>query len=553
MQTIDTEVVIVGCGPVGALMANLLGLQGIRTLVIERERAEHGEPRAFSCDDEGLRIYQMAGLVERLRADMVECDYLDYTGVDGRRFAEVLLDGVDFGSGYGAVNFFYQPRLERVLREGLERFEGVTLALGQEVTALAQDATHVTLTVYDQLTCVTKQVRARYVLGCDGARSTVRRLSGIELEGTSYEEAWLAVSGFASEDALRLRHTRYVCDPRRPTFVGKGAAGDYRMEFMLLPGETAEQMERPGTVAALVAPYVDPQRLDISRAVVYKFHNVAAQRWQAGRVFLLGDAAHQMPPMMGQGLVSGLRDAANLSWKLALVLHGSSDPAILASYETERRPHAQTMADISARVASVFLTRRRWQALARDQFFINIQRIPRVRRFFQRLEFKPRALYQKGLIMGGKRRHRKAVEGTLFPQVRVVASDGSSVMLDDLLGAGFAVISMGLDPREIISQRDDVWSRLGTRLVQILPSGASVPASASDVTQIVDTTGRLEAWFKRHNAQVAVVRPDRFVFATGPREQSHQIARSLAETFPQLPPTPMSRMPSETPLPVLAQ
>ncbi|CAA9291830.1 MAG: 3-(3-hydroxy-phenyl)propanoic acid hydroxylase, partial [uncultured Chloroflexia bacterium] len=532
MHTIDTEVVVVGCGPVGATMANLLGLHGVRTIVIERERTEHGEPRAFSCDDEGLRIYQRAGLADRLRADMVECTYVDYAGVNGQPFAELQLEGLDFGSGYGPVNFFYQPKLERVLREALGRFGHVAFEPGQEVTALRQDADFVTLTVRDRDNDTTREIRARYVLGCDGARSTVRQLSGVKLVGTSYEERWLAVSGFAPEHALRLLHSRYVCDPGRPTFVGRGAAGDYRMEFMLGPDETAEEMERPTTIATLVEPYVDPAHLEITRAVVYKFHNVVAERWQTGRVFLAGDAAHQMPPMMGQGLVSGLRDAANLTGKLSLVLRGAADPSVLSSYETERRPHAKEMADISARVAALFCTRRRAVALMRDGFFRTIQRIPRVRRFIQHLEFKPAAVFGHGLIAGGRRRNRKAAEGTLFPQTNVIASDGNVARLDDLLGTGFTVVGMHADPRLVVAQCDEVWTRLGTRLVQIVPAGQPIPQAIPGVCHVTDATGKLAAWFQRHGAQLVIVRPDRYVFAAAPAVQAEHLASVIAEAFP---------------------
>jgi 3-(3-hydroxy-phenyl)propionate hydroxylase len=305
------------------------------------------------------------------------------------------------------------------------------------------------------------------------------------------------------------------------------------MEFMLRPGETAAEMEHPAMIATLVAPYVDPAHLDITRAVVYKFHNVAAERWQAGRVFFAGDAAHQMPPMMGQGLVSGLRDAANLTWKLALVLRDAADPDILASYETERRPHAKEMADISARVAALFCTRRRSLALMRDRFFRTIQRIPRVRRFIQHLEFKPAAVFAHGLIAGGRRRSGKAAEGFLFPQITVITSDGTAARLDDLLGSGFTIVGMHADPRLVVAQGDEVWTRLGTRLVQIVPAGQSKPPAVPGVCHVTDTTGKLAAWFGRHGAQLAVVRPDRYVFAAVPAVEAEHLAHVVTEAFPR--------------------
>jgi 3-(3-hydroxy-phenyl)propionate hydroxylase len=530
-DVIDTEVAVVGCGPVGALAANLLGLQGVRVLVLERETAEHGQPRAFSCDDEALRIYQMAGLAETLHADMAVCDRIHYTGVNGRSFAEVDFRGLDFGSGYPVLNFFHQQKLERVLRAGLARFPSVELRPGHQVTALLQDREGVTLAVRDRIGGGTVRVRARYVLGCDGGRSATRQLAGIGMSGNSYEEPWLAVSGDVPDEAVRMPDTRFVCDPRRPTFVGKGAQDDYRVELMMLPGETAEEMERPETIARLISPYVDPERIRITRAVVYRFHNAMAEQWKKGRVFLLGDAAHQMPPMMGQGLVSGLRDAANLCWKLALVLRGTAAPALLGSYETERRPHVRAMADASVRVGRVMMGRSRPAAELRDRFFQAIQLVPAVRRFIRRFGFKPEPVYGAGAMLGGRRSGRAAPEGKLFPQAQVETAAGRSVLSDEVLGPGFAVVGVGVDPREAAPEAGAAWGRLGARLVLVLPPDAPAPRPGLGVTQVRDATGRIGEWFRRHGAEVAVVRPDRFVFGAGPAAQAAALAHAAAGTF----------------------
>ena len=530
-DVIDTEVAIVGCGPVGALTANLLGLQGVRVLVLERETAEHGQPRAFSCDDEALRIYQMAGLAETLHADMAVCDRVHYTGVNGRKFAEVEFRGLDFGSGYPVLNFFHQQRLERVLRAGVARFPSVELRTGHEVTALTQDRDGVTLAVSDRAGGGEVRVRARWVLGCDGGRSATRQLAGIALAGSSYEEPWLAVSGDVPDDAVRMPDTRFVCDPRRPAFVARGARDDYRAELMMLPGETAEEMERPETITRLISPYVDPERMRITRAVVYRFHDAMAERWRHGRVLLLGDAAHQMPPMMGQGLVSGLRDAANLCWKLALVLRGAAAPSLLASYEAERRPHVRAMAVASVRVGRVMMGRSRPAAEVRDRFFRAIQLVPVVRRFIRRFGFKPEAVYGAGAILGGRRSRRGAPEGKLFPQARVETASGRMVLSDEVLGPGFAVVGVGVDPREAAPAAGAAWGRLGARLVMVLPPDAPAPRPGLGLTQVRDATGAIGGWFRRHGAQVAVVRPDRFVFGAGPAAHAAALAHAAAATF----------------------
>jgi 3-(3-hydroxy-phenyl)propionate hydroxylase len=519
---IDTDVAIVGCGPVGAVAANLLGLQGLRVLILERERIGHAQPRAFSCDDEALRVYQAAGLVDEVRAHMARASVVHYTGVGGRKFAEIDIAGLDFGNGFPPLNFFYQPTLEAELRRGLDRFDNVELHVGREVTALTHHVDGVTLDVREVGGEERWTVRAKYVLGCDGARSTVRRLAGIGLTGDSYPDRWLAVSGQPEDvGAMRIRDATFVCDPDRPTFVAEGAENDFRVEMMVNPGETDAQLEEPENVARLISRYVGPARFRITRSVVYAFHNMEAERWRDGRVFLLGDAAHQMPPMMGQGLVSGLRDAANLTWKLALVLRGAAGDALLDSYETERRPHVKAMADASVGMSKVFLARKRWTAALRDRLFTAIQTIPRIRRAIRNMEFKPAAVYPRGAFIHGGRKGKKDAQGTMFPQYPV-STPGGTVLSDEVLGGCFALVVSG-DEGSVSS---DAWDRLGVRIIHLLPAGSAPREGA-----MVDETGKIGAWFAARGVRCALVRPDRFVFAAGALADLPAIARAAERTF----------------------
>jgi 3-(3-hydroxy-phenyl)propionate hydroxylase len=321
---------------------------------------------------------------------------------------------------------------------------------------------------------------------------------------------------------MRIRDATFVCDPHRPTFVAEGAENDFRVEMMVNPGETDAMADDPATVARLIAPYVDPARFRITRSVVYAFHNMVAERWREGRVFLLGDAAHQMPPMMGQGLVSGLRDAANLSWKLALVLRGTADDRLLDTYETERRPHVKAMADASVGMSKVFLARSPWTARLRDAFLRVIQRVPRIRRAIRNMEFKPAAVYARGAFIHGGRAGKKDAQGTTFPQYPV-ATEAGTVLSDYALGDGFALVVRGADAAAV---RAEAWARLGARVVTLLPAGAAPRADA-----MVDGTGKIGAWFDRHGAQVALVRPDRFVFAAGAVADVPGMARWAERTF----------------------
>ncbi|TQM78426.1 3-(3-hydroxy-phenyl)propionate hydroxylase [Saccharothrix saharensis] len=482
----EFDVVVVGCGPVGALTANLLGARGVRTLVVERDTAPHRQPRAFSCDDEALRIYQQAGLLDEVAGDMHAPRRAEYVNAKGRAFATIALDEVDFGLGSGPLHFFDQPRLEAALRAGLDRFPHVALRTGVELVRLSQDDEAATAVLRDLDTGEETPVRARYVLGCDGARSTTRVAAGITLTGTSYAEPWLAVSGDVAPGAVRVPHTTFVCDWRRPAFVSPGAFDTYRLEFMLRPGEEPAAMTDPATVARLVAPYVDPDRFTVTRAVVYTFHHLVAERWRDRRVFLLGDAAHQMPPFLGQGLCSGLRDAANLTWKLAQALGPGEHDALLDSYEAERRPHTEAMARTSVRLGRVFLVRNRFAAFARDVVLRAVQTVPRVRRLVRHFEFKPLPALPDGRVM--------------FPQPEVVVG-GVRRLLDDVLGPDFAVIGPDVDT---VTARD--WSGPRARFLRVVADGA--PRTGDD---LVDVTGTLTDWFARHRTGAVVLRPDRFV------------------------------------------
>lgn len=527
----DVDVAIVGAGPVGTLMANLLGRSGLRVTLLERETTPHGTPRAFSCDDEAMRVYQQAGLDRELAQTAYACPEAEFTDAKGQPFAKIVFRGLDFGNGFPALNFFHQPTLEALLRRGLERFDSVSLRLGHEVLTLDEDADGVRLKVRDP-SGETHNLRARYVLGCDGRKSTIRKLTGILYEGLRYEEPWIAISGVVDGDIPdTMPLARFVCDPARPGFVARGTEGQCRLEFMLQEGDTRESIEAPDSVARLIAPYLDPARFRIQRASVYTFEAKTAARWRKDRIFLLGDAAHTMPPFMGQGLVSGLRDAANLAWKLALCVRGQANERLLDTYERERRPHLLAMTEISIRLGHVFLVRDARAAAARDIVFRALDRVGRARKFIQDMEFKPKPTCDEGMMRGGRRRRGRFdgapsvvpayPEGTYFPQPFVRDAAGVRVRLDDALGTGFSVLGWGVDPREVV--RDEpFWNGLGAQFFQVLPAGNEAREGA-----LVDEDGALERWFVRYGVALAIVRPDRYVFGGFSRAEVAQVEREL--------------------------
>ncbi|MER5702859.1 bifunctional 3-(3-hydroxy-phenyl)propionate/3-hydroxycinnamic acid hydroxylase [Micromonospora sp. NPDC002296] len=525
----DVDVAVIGCGPVGALTANLLGARGVRTLVVERNPSPQDRPRALCCDDEALRIYQQAGLIEQVSRDLHTVPVAEYVNGEGRAFATVVLAEVDFGLGHPPLSVVDQRPLERALRAGLGRFDHVVLRLGVELVALRQDTDGVTLVLRDMITLDSRTVRARYVLGCDGARSTTRAATGIGVVGSRYAEPWLEISGEVAPDGIRVDRTTFVCDWRRPAFASPGAEGSYRMEFMLRPGETADEMRRPETIGALVEPYVDPLRFAVTGAVVNTYHHFVARQWRVGRVFLLGDAAHRTPPFMGQGLCGGLRDAANLSWKLALVLAGDADPTLLETYEIERRTHTAAMARTSARLGRVLQVRSRSAAWLRDNALGVLQTVPRIRRFVRHLEFRPLPVCPTGLMAGGR---CAGGVGTMFPQPRVAtAAVPAPHLLDEALGVGFAVLGFGGAAEPSRGE----WREPAVRFAVVHQAGTAPEGlppvrgyGGAERVDLVDVDGTISAWLRRHRVEAVVLRPDRFVYGVVAAGETGRAGRALA-------------------------
>ncbi|HWO11117.1 MAG TPA: FAD-dependent monooxygenase, partial [Polyangiaceae bacterium] len=451
------DLIIVGLGPVGAVAANYAGLWGLKTLVLERDTGSHGQPRAFSCDEEAMRIYQQILLDRQVLEMSFADDIVDYVGMADRVFAQVDIGKVDRGVGFAALHLFHQPALEALLREGARSHDSVAVSLDAEVTEVRQDGDQVRVTARHEVGGGESHYEARFVLACDGARSSVRKGLGIEMVGEPSAGSWLAVSGVVEDAHVKLRRTSFICQPKRPVFVGRGPFNQYRLEFKLREDEHAAEVEKPELVRRMIEPYVDPNHFEIQRAAVYTFSNREASTWRQGNVFLVGDAAHTLPPFMGQGLVSGLRDCANLVWKVALVVRGF-DPAILASYEQERRPHTREMADISVKMGKVFLTSSPLLAHVRDAAFRLAALVPSVRRYLRGLEFKPWPLHRGGLYT------QWGPVGTYFPQPTLASRGGGLVRLDDLLGKGFGLVCRGPLPESL---DETLWGSLQTAVVSL--------------------------------------------------------------------------------------
>ncbi|MFE3188409.1 bifunctional 3-(3-hydroxy-phenyl)propionate/3-hydroxycinnamic acid hydroxylase [Nocardia sp. NPDC059240] len=547
----DYDVVVVGLGPTGLTLANLLGRRGVSVLVLEREPEFYGMARAVYTDDEGMRIFQTAGAADELSADMnLDCT-VQWVRGDGHVLAQ--FHSMDQPLGWPKANFLYQPYLENSLERALEQYPHVTVRRGRVVTDFDQNDSSVSVehaacsgTQYGKRSAesdprTAERVRAKFLVGCDGGRSVVRTKLGIDMSGTSFPERWLVVDLKAADGVDAFRHLPYfnfVCDPVLPTVSCPQPGGHHRFEFMLNDEQTKEEMEDEDTVRRHISRYVDPDEVQVLRKLVYTFNAVVAERWREGRILIAGDAAHMTPQFVGQGMNSGVRDADNLSWKLEAIVKRGAALALLDSYESERRPHAKAMISLSVLNKNLVSVDNKAVAAARDVVLTGSLRVPGLAGWIREAKMKPSPRFRRGAYFGLPRRRLRGVEGTLAPQPEVRTYDGRHRRLDDVLGQGFSVIGYGVDPRTTLSGDDLAALRaLGSRFVTVYALGGrpqGVPGDGrsigDDFADIEDHTGMLTRWFAKagvRNGGLLLLRPDRYVFGTAAAGRGDQLVAEL--------------------------
>jgi 3-(3-hydroxy-phenyl)propionate hydroxylase len=521
------DVLVVGGGPTGLTVANLLGTFGVRTTLIERNASTSNEAKAISLDDESLRAMQLAGLDTMIYPIIVPGTGTRYFSARGRMLLHARGPGTR-RYGHPFKSAFAQPDLEQVLAEGLGRFPHVSARFGTALQALQQTADGVAATVAEAGGSE-YVITSRYLLACDGGRSQVRELLSIPMSGRTFQDRWLVVDTLG--DHHDQRYGMHFADPRRPHVIIPGAGGRCRYEFRLFGGEAGLGPQPPfDLVQRLVGRYrtLDPGQIE--RAVVYCFHALLADRYGVGRCFLLGDAAHMMPPFAGQGLNSGVRDAMNLAWKLAAVLSGQADPVLLDTYEQERRPHARAVIDLSVRMGSIVMTTSRPRARLRDILAAGAMRIPPIRKHLEEMRFRPSPVINTALTLSD--RGKPGLVGRPLPQPLVFTGPAHRVTrMDEVLGDGPAILGVDLDPASW-SQLDgmDLRPLGGTRIDVRLDDRAARPACGR--AAIVDMDGNLDAALGGAHGSMIFVRPDRIVAAMIDPRDVGQLAAALAPFQP---------------------
>jgi len=469
----DYDLLVVGLGPVGDALAALASLRGLSVLAIDKSPAPFPLPRAAVFDHEIMRIFQEIGVAARILPLCRVPDRYQFRTASG----DLLLDFPvkPLGAfGWAETYALHQPAVEAVLRKRLAEL-GVSVELGTTFEKLEQDGDGVTATLLRD--GGPRTVRTRYLVGCDGSWSPVREALGIRLDDYRFDEPWLVLDTIFDEPGNLPIVCQQICDPQRPVTYMAMSGKRFRWEFMLKPGEVPETMLEDATIRGLVAPWNCADRMQVERKAIYRFHGLVAEKWRDRRVLLAGDAAHQMPPFAGQGMCSGIRDAANLAWKLAAIVLGGARESILDTYQVEREPHVRAIIETAIAMGKVVCMLDPEAAAQRDR-----EMLARKAAGAQDVSVAYPDL-RGGLLS------ETPLAGSLLPQPQ--APDGRR--FDTLLSGAPALIGRHL-PAE---------TELDVQLLDL----ASAP--------LAPFRSAFDRWLDKANADAVLIRPDRHVFATG--------------------------------------
>ena len=495
------DVIIVGYGPVSQSLALMLGRQGRRVAVCERWTERYPLPRAVCVDHELYRVLAANGMKDELPAITHRGPLYQWFNADWKEL--LVIDwSQDAISGGPEVNFVHQPTLEAALDRAVAGQSTVDLFLGWEAVAVAQDAETATVTLRSMSGGMTKMLTARYTVGCDGANSIVRETIGGARLDKGFEADWLVVDVLLKDgvtiENLGIPAAGQYCNPDRPTtIVPAGVRGGRiyrRWEFMRLPGETNEELEAEARVWELLKPWAGPDDIELVRHKVYNFRSLMAAKWRDGRLLIAGDAAHVMPPFMGQGLCSGMRDAWNVAWRLGMILDGKARDTLLDDYQRERMPHVDQIVDMSIFLGKIICVPDAAAAAERDKAFLEGE-VPPMPSFPQLTD---------GLLRRDKTGAPTPGAGLLSPHVNV-RSRNTAGRLDDVTGTGFRVFVRSLTPEDSLDRdRLAMLDRLGLRVVALDMS--------DDVRAIEDLDGRLTAFMADQQWRAMIVRPDFYIY-----------------------------------------
>jgi 3-(3-hydroxy-phenyl)propionate hydroxylase len=480
-------------------LANLLGKRGWRVLAVDSARAVYPLPRAITADQEVMRVLQEIGVADEVLGVSALHPGADFLGVDGEVIRTFDPAPPPYFLSWPPSWQFHQPQLEEHLRAALLRFDNVVTRLGVTVVGAVSHADRVLVDLDAE--GATETVEAAYVVGCDGARSSMRAVVQTTITDLGYDEWWVVVdANLLRPTEIPTRITQY-CQPARPGTFIVGPGRLRRWEMKVLPGEDPQSFNDPAVLKAALSRFVDVDALEVLRVASYRFHAVVADKWREGRIFLAGDAAHQTPPFLGQGLCAGVRDAHSLAWKLDAVAFRGWDESLLDTYREERRPHVTEVVAFAKSFGEIIGELNIEAARDRD------------RRLLEERRAKGDMLRHQAIpdLASGLIARDSNGAGSIFPQPWVEMPEGPVVRLDEVLGTGFSIVGVGDGLTPVADRLADAATDLDASVLCVAPAAGDEGALVEQGRLLHDRARKLGAtWF--------IVRPDRYVYATAVSE-----------------------------------
>lgn len=514
LNKIDAEwdVIVVGAGPTGLTLANMLGEKGVRTLLLEQLPDIIDYPRGVGMDDEALRSFQSIGLAQAVTQHTTPFHWARFVWPSGKVMASI--EPRDMPFGWSRRNAFNQPLVDKELYAGLSRHKSVKLLFNAEVVQVSQSTEHADVVIKDTQTGEESAFRAQYIVGSDGGKSLVRETMAVDFDGITAPTRFVVVD--LRNDPIGKPNIEFVLSPSNPYVSIALPGGIRRMEFAVKDDEIKDDIDV--TEAALKEKYRDIftddeiSRLDHIRQRVYTHHARIASTFRKGRLLLAGDAAHLMPVWQGQGYNTGIRDATNLGWKLAYVIQNKANEALLDTYTQERHSHSKAMIDTSVLMGKIFAPSNFLQRLIRDVVFNVAGVFPSWQTYITSMRWKPMPKFEKGALIVSS--DKANATGEIFFQPDVLDDNANSLKLDDLFGLSPVIVSWGVDVGQYLSDEEiERWESIGGKIFTLYPEVQREIVLASRVRSICvfDPDGKVKDWFDIQGYSVYIVRPDRII------------------------------------------
>ena len=522
-ERISSEIIIIGGGPTGLTLANLLGKTGVKIHLIEQNKETVNEPRAVSIDDESLRVFQSIGIKERVNSIIVEGYGSIYKSYYGKEFSRVMPTSKEYG--FEKRNAFQQPELEKILSDNLSTFNSVRTFFNWKMIEFSQKPSNVQVTIQSQQSDKIKKLTGKFLVACDGASSTIRKSLNIPLQGSSFEETWVIVDLLKTIN--RNRHTEVFCNPDRPCITLPGPKQTRRYEFMLRSGENIDHATSELNVRTLMESVGPDKNQKIKRIRSYTFHARVAKKWKDQRVFLAGDSAHLSPPFAGQGMNSGIRDAGNLGWKLAVSLSDAKNKKILDSYEEERKPHALEMINLALKMGRIMNPRNHFKAWLIRAFFATLGLYGPARDYIAQMKYKPKPRFYSGLIWPDNK--KDTIVGQLVPQPITEDYKKNRKLLDEQISNESCILIFDESPDQHLTKRmEKKFLEKGCSIIGLTPEW--VNAYEGNIRILRDASHLFSRNpYRSYLGSALLIRQDKYIAATAPIDNIEKLLEYLRE------------------------